>query len=56
MTRHLRLRGVENFRDYGDYPTASGAATGQGAALPVGLARAGDGRGPGGASRPWTWR
>jgi protein tyrosine/serine phosphatase len=24
MTRHIRLEGVENFRDYGDYPTASG--------------------------------
>lgn len=24
MTRHLRLEAVENFRDYGDYPTASG--------------------------------
>ena len=24
MTRHVRLEGVENFRDYGDYPTASG--------------------------------
>ncbi len=25
MTRHLPLEGVENFRDFGDYPTASGA-------------------------------
>jgi protein tyrosine/serine phosphatase len=24
MTRHIRLESVENFRDYGDYPTASG--------------------------------
>ena len=24
MTRHVRLEGVENFRDYGDYRTASG--------------------------------
>ena len=24
MTRHIRLEAVENFRDYGDYPTASG--------------------------------
>jgi protein-tyrosine phosphatase len=24
MTRHVRLEGVENFRDYGDYPTVSG--------------------------------
>jgi protein tyrosine/serine phosphatase len=24
MTRHLRLEAVENFRDFGDYPTASG--------------------------------
>ncbi len=24
MTRHLSFEGVENFRDYGDYPTASG--------------------------------
>ncbi|MFI4933507.1 MAG: tyrosine-protein phosphatase [Caulobacterales bacterium] len=24
MTRHLRLEGVENFRDFGDYPTAAG--------------------------------
>jgi protein tyrosine/serine phosphatase len=24
MTRHLRLEGVENFRDYGDYATAAG--------------------------------
>jgi protein tyrosine/serine phosphatase len=24
MTRHVRLEGVENFRDYGDYHTASG--------------------------------
>src|ERR1700722_9452470 len=24
MTRHIRLEGVENFRDYGDYATAAG--------------------------------
>src|SRR5579863_3182688 len=24
MTRHLRLEAVENFRDFGDYPTAAG--------------------------------
>jgi protein tyrosine/serine phosphatase len=24
MTRHIRLEAVENFRDYGDYPTAAG--------------------------------
>src|SRR5579872_7030576 len=24
MTRHIQLDAVENFRDYGDYPTASG--------------------------------
>lgn len=24
MTRHIRLEAVENFRDFGDYPTASG--------------------------------
>jgi protein-tyrosine phosphatase len=24
MTRHIRLEAVENFRDYGDYPTAGG--------------------------------
>src|SRR5579871_946880 len=24
MTRHLRLEGIENFRDFGDYPTAAG--------------------------------
>jgi protein tyrosine/serine phosphatase len=24
MTRHVKLEAVENFRDYGDYPTASG--------------------------------
>ena len=24
MTRHIRLEGVENFRDYGDYPAAAG--------------------------------
>jgi hypothetical protein len=24
MTRHIRLEGVENFRDYGDYAAAAG--------------------------------
>ena len=24
MTRHIRLEAVENFRDFGDYPTTSG--------------------------------
>src|SRR5580658_6407401 len=31
MTRHLRLEGVENFRDFGDYPVAGGGRLRRGA-------------------------
>jgi protein-tyrosine phosphatase len=30
MTRHLRLQGVHNFRDYGDYPTRGGGRLARG--------------------------
>jgi protein-tyrosine phosphatase len=39
MTRHIRLEGVENFRDYGDYATAAGKRLKRRPALPLGVAR-----------------